>query len=729
MVRIASRSNKIILCTLLHSFIISCGSDGFSGQPVSGVDLDNAADVSLLDSWIVGDGNVKFDVDCPAASIGSRIGYSLTTENPTNFAACSNGVLEVPLPPSSVPYTVSIWGSPTKIIQTFVIYSVTQSFQIEDPTPELNGSFGGNFVDCSTSCVGSTHILANGNIVVAQPNDSSVDSNAGSVFLFDGASGQIIQKFSGDQAGDQYGSAIKELPNGNFVIVNSSDDNGLTINAGSVLLVNGATGTEISRVIGNDSQDQLGLTGIDVLPNSNFIIRSHVDDKGAIIDAGSAILVDGSTGIEIGRVEGDQDDDKVGSQAAAILPNGNYVIASFTDDNGAISDAGSVILVNGSTGNEVSRLSGDRDDDQLGLSVTPLSNNNYIVTSYLDDDGVTTINAGSIILVNGSTGNEIARVTGDQSEDRLGLNGVVVLSNGNFTVASSLDNENATSDTGSVLLMDANSGAVISTLYGDQATERVGLNGVTALTNGNYTIASRDDDSFGSVIDAGSVILVNGSTGSEISRIEGNQINDEFGSEGTVALQNGNYVIASPNDDSLSHNNAGSVVLVDGSTGIEISRFEGMQSDDLLGSDGVVALSNDNFVVLSSADDSGALNGGSIMVVNGSNGTQISRIVGDQANDRLGGVASGFVTILGNSSFVVGNYQDNNGSTLDAGSVMIIDSQSGELQKTIYGTQISQHLSSEGVIDSPLHKYFVIADDLFSGTFSNSGQLQLIPYE
>ena len=76
--------------------------------------------------------------------------------------------------------------------------------------------------------------------------------------------------------------------------------------------------------------------------------------------------------------------------------------------------------------------------------------------------------------------------------------------------------------------------------------------------------------------------------------------------ETVVTLSTGNVVITAPGD-STGGPYAGAVYLFNGATGALISTMTGTQLYDHLGSDGVTALANGNFVVRSSQWDNGTI--------------------------------------------------------------------------------------------------------------------------
>ena len=127
------------------------------------------------------------------------------------------------------------------------------SFELLDPTPGAGDEFGARVA-----------ILANGNIVVSDPGDSSIASSSGAVHLYNPLTQTLIASIYGDTANDRLGSSsITVLANNNFVIASEVDDVGGIVNAGSVRLVNGATGAQIgSTIAGDTASDRLGESSI-----------------------------------------------------------------------------------------------------------------------------------------------------------------------------------------------------------------------------------------------------------------------------------------------------------------------------------------------------------------------------------------------------------------------------------------------------------------------------------
>jgi uncharacterized protein YijF (DUF1287 family) len=538
------------------------------------------------------------------------------------------------------------------------------SFELVDPNAAASNEFGS-----------LTVILANGNIVVVSPLDDSGALNAGAVHLYNPFTKTVVASFYGDTADDQLGlSGITALGNNNFVIASYLDDVNSVTDAGSVMLINGATGAQIGTTLAGDANEYLGYDAITALGNNNFVIASRYDDVGSVVDAGSVMLLNGATGAQIGStLAGNKAKDNLGSSSVTALGNNNFVIASYRDNVNSVTDAGSVMLINGTSGAQIgSTLAGDTAYDNLGSSsVTALGNNNFVIASYSDDVN-SVVNAGSVMLINGATGAQIGTtLAGDTAYDRLGYDGVTALGNNNFVIASEYDDVNSVDGAGSVMLIDGTSGAQIgTTLAGDTAYDYLGSTSVTALGNNNFVIASRYDD-VNSVVNAGSVMLINGTSGAQIgTTIVGDTASDSLGSSSVTALGNNNFVIASYLDDVNSVTDAGSVMLIDGATGAQIgTTLAGDTAYDRLGYDGVTALGNNNFVIASAEDNVNSVtDAGSIRQID-TTGTQVSIITGAATSDMY---SIGVTNASTHNFYVVSLRKFDNNSLTDSGFATVV---------------------------------------------------------
>ena len=728
------KSFALILCTIV---IASCGGGGGGSSTPASSDatLSNLSVSAGAINPVFQAGITSYTLSVDNVVASSTVTPTLNQANAAvtvNGAAVSSGAASsaIPLIVGKTVLTTVVTAEDGSTTETYTVIILRKasvvSRELLDPTPGANDTFGSGVV-----------VLGNGNTVVSDPFDSSRFATNGAVHLYSPLSSTPIASLFGDAGGDQLGNGqITALPNNNYVISSPNDnENGIAL-AGSVRLLSGSTGQQIGATLAGDvALDKLGVDGITVLANNNYVIYSAFDDENGIVDAGSIRLVDGQTGAQVGAtLTGDATSPFSGINIVP-LTNNNFVVVFPGDNANGISFSGSVRLMNGSTGAQIgSTLVGDVANDLLGSSgVTALANNNYVIASGLDDEnGI--VNAGSVRLMNGSTGVQIGTtLTGDVIDDRLGESsfghrGVTALSNNNYVIASPNDDENGLSDAGSVRMVDGSSGVQIgSTLAGNVAGDFLGSSGVTALANNNYVIASSNDDENG-LTDAGSVRLVNGTSGLQIgATLSGDNASDFLGNGGVTALFNNNYVIASPNDDENGLSDAGSVRLVNGSTGVQIgATLAGDVASDNLGSSRVTALANNNYVIASPNDDeNGIVNVGSVRLVNGTSGVQIgATLAGDVENDFMGRDG---ITALANGSYVIKSDKDDENGIVDAGTVRLVNGNNGvQVGTTISGADTIE-MQNAFVVGPTSGDHYVLAQpDAENNAQAFAGRVRVI---
>ncbi|HSE13785.1 MAG TPA: hypothetical protein VLB69_14225, partial [Rudaea sp.] len=146
-----------------------------------------------------------------------------------------------------------------------------------------------------------------------------------------------------------------------------------------------------------------------------------------------------------------------------------------------------------------------------------------------------------------------------------------------------------------------------------------------------------------------------------ISTLKGHAKNDRVGSGGVTALSNGNFVVSSPNWDDGFTAGVGAVTWVDGTTGLDAvvavgNSLVGSQANDHVGNGGVTALGNGNYVVVSADWSSPSVASvGAVTWADGAIG--IVGVVAD-TNSLVGShagdhVGSGGAKTLANNNYVV----------------------------------------------------------------------------
>lgn len=511
--------------------------------------------------------------------------------------------------------------------------------------------------------------LTNGNYVLAISNWSGLGA---AVWCprNTGCTGTVETNVAlkGTTPGDNVGLDIVPLSNGHYVVGSAFWNDGATADVGAITWANGNTGlngspSPANSWIGSTAGDQAGSQLLP-LTNGHVVILSPFWQVTPGVRVGAATWMSGtgptsgvigSTNSMIGSTHGDS----IGSSSVA-LSNGNYVIGSSSWQNGAADNAGAARWGNGLGGSvgpvsAANALVGSTSGDTIGNQIEALSTGNYVVRSTNWDNGAAT-NAGAVAFGNGLTGSSGTisasnALVGTSSNDEYGMI-FRQLSNGNFVVASTAWNNNATADVGIVTWVNGNSGGngAVSggnSYIGSSANDRIGQD-LIALNNGNYLVSSPRFDN--GLADVGAVTWGNGNTGSSgfvnaANSIVGTQASDGLFQLSGLALANGDGLVAWPGFDNGGINDAGAILRVAGNgpssgTITAASAFVGTSTSEAVGFSQSKLYADDLLVVRSLMWDTGMapLNVGAACLRDARNG-----LVGATGPDAcvVGSVANG----------------------------------------------------------------------------------------
>ncbi len=189
-----------------------------------------------------------------------------------------------------------------------------------DPNPSADNGFGDTVVALST-----------GNVVITAPYDDAGGTDAGAVYLFNGATGALISTLTGSSDNDVVGiDGVTELTNGNFVVISSEWANGTATEAGAVTFGNGTTGVSgvvsaANSLVGSTTDDYVGfndngISAVTALSNGNYVVASFNWDNGTIVDAGAVTFGNGTTGV------------------SGVITSSNSLVGSTENDNVGFSD-------------------------------------------------------------------------------------------------------------------------------------------------------------------------------------------------------------------------------------------------------------------------------------------------------------------------------------------------------------------------------------------------------
>ncbi len=605
--------------------------------------------------------------------------------------------------------------------------------------------------------------LTTGNYVVGEAGGATFGSGTTGVSGLRSAANSLV---SGNDPNRQF--SVTALPGGNYVAVCWSCANGAVPDAGAATLGSGSSGisglvSAANSLVGTTANSRVGVGGITVLSNGNYVVRSPSWGTGAAANLGAATFGSGTTGVRgavssanslVGTSAGDAvgigTAEGFGRDGVLALTNGNYVVLSPGWNNGATLDTGAATFGSGTSGisgaiSAVNSLVGSTAQDRVSSTgVTALSNGNYVVRSATWSNGAAS-NAGAATFGAGTTGvtglvSPGNSLVGSAPGDAVSAGGVFVLDNGNYVVSSPAWDSGPATNAGAATFGSGStgvSGAVsqINSLVGSTADDQVGNAGITALSNGNYVVSSRDWDN-GAASNAGAATFGSGISGisgavSAANSLVGSTTGDAVGGAGVVALAGGNHVVSSPDWDSGAATNAGAATFAAGSIGISgpvspTNSLVGSTTGDAVSSGGVIALTNGSYVVGSPGWDNGATaNVGAATFGMGTGGIRgavsaANSLIGTRADD---GVSSDGLLAFSNGNYGVNSFRWDNGAALDGGAVTL-----GLAGGTVVGPVTSEHsvLGQGQVSGSPVTSaYDVLRNQLIVGQpFTNRVVLQ-----
>jgi hypothetical protein len=546
---------------------------------------------------------------------------------------------------------------PKNLVISAAPAGVLPQFDLIDPHPTAGGGFG--FL---------VTVLSNGNVVVTNPNDDFGGTNAGAVYLFDGLTGALISSLVGSAANDQVGTdGTYLLSNGNYLVRSTlwNGNRGAMTWGSATAGVSGAV-SEANSLVGSSPDDQIG-SDFDILRNGNYVVLSPFWNS----NRGAVTLGDGTTGVRgvvseansfVGSNPGD------GVSGVALLSNGNYVVATphWNANRGAVTWLSATDGVRGVV-SEANSLVGTDPGDQVGSSVTPLSNGNYVVGSPNWNGS-----RGALTCGNGTTGvrgivSQANSLVGSDPGDLVGSSGFnrfIILSNGNYVLATPNWNGNR----GAVTWGDGTSGvhgavSEANSLVGSDPNDQVGSN-VRPLRSGNFVVFIPSWNG-----NRGAVTWGSGTAGvrgivSEANSLVGSDPGDLVGSRSTISMSSGSYLVGSPNWSG----NRGAVTWGDGTAGIsgvvsEANSLVGSSPGDMVGTGSFASILNSGNYLVFTPNWNG--NRGAVTWGDGTTGShgvvsEANSLVGSDPGDLVGSN----VSFLSNGNYVAlsRNWNGNRGA-------------------------------------------------------------------
>lgn len=263
---------------------------------------------------------------------------------------------------------------------------------LHNPTPEAFDYFGRSLA----------YLSASNTLVISGYHDNTGATNAGSVYLYDGDTGQLLRPIHNPEPGekDYFGRSVAVM--GTNLVVGADGDSSQALHAGAAYLFDTTNG-ELLLEINNPYPEEGDQFGLVVAPLGNNIVVSSFKDNNGAPDAGAVYVFDGSSGDLLLTIPNPtpEEGDLFGYSAAVV---GEDILVGATGDNTGASGAGAAYLFNGETGELLLTIPNPTPevDDFFGYAVVGLQDNVLAVGAIGDSEGA--YSAGSVYLFDGDSG-------------------------------------------------------------------------------------------------------------------------------------------------------------------------------------------------------------------------------------------------------------------------------------------------------------------------------------
>ncbi len=504
------------------------------------------------------------------------------------------------------------------------LFDATTGSQLFKLMPGANrvGAYFGASVDLNGSFV-----------VVGAPYAGDPGFRSGAVSVFDANTGAFLRELAPNDGGDQDGFGHSVAIFGDFAIVGSPySDNERGTNAGSAYVFNVRTGDLIRKFLPSDASSSGRGFGWSVDLEGNVAIIGGTNTSNE-----AAYVVNTQTGEQLARLS--DPDGPVGAffgSSVAISGNYAFVGSRFAFAAPAV-QAGAIfqfmIVAGNQPGKQIAKFVRDvpTAGDQLGAAIA--ANDRHLVVGNLSIDTAAGVDAGAV-HVRASKPNESTADVGylvneiDASDGVAGDEfGSAVSSSGDWVlIGSPSDDHNPLNlvNAGSAWLVNRVSGSRTKLLpYGDQtAFDYFGLS--VAISGDFAVVGSPLDDDYGT--NSGSAYVFSVTTGAVLAKLRApdGAANDQFGY--SVAIS-GHWILVGANGDDDSR---GSAWLFNIQTGQQrkLVAFDGTTNPPFGDSFGwSVAISGDLAIVGAVFDDDRGTDSGSAYVFSVSTGTLLAKLL------------------------------------------------------------------------------------------------------
>ena len=296
---------------------------------------------------------------------------------------------------------------------------------LKNPTSEYLGRFG-------VSVAISHHI-----IVVGAIGDDTGDKDAGSAYAFDAMTGDLLHTLNNPtpEASDHFGYSV--AISGNTIVVGAPYDDTGAENAGSAYVFDASTG-ELLHTLNNPTPEDDDHFAMRVaISNDTIVVGARVDDTGAP-NAGSAYVFDAKTGTLAHTLNNPMPE--AGDYFGDVAISGNIIVVGANGDDTGATDSGSAYVFDATTGELLHTLNNPtpQEDDLFGVG-TAISGNTIVIGAFGDHTEGTYL-IGSAYVFDATTGSLIETINNPTPEEFEWFGYAVAISGDTIVVGAHNDN-------------------------------------------------------------------------------------------------------------------------------------------------------------------------------------------------------------------------------------------------------------------------------------------------
>lgn len=515
LLRTFSKPNPAVANERFGFSVAALGSDVLIGAPFDNTAAANSGAVYLFNGTT---GVLRQTLAIPTAPLGAGFGWSVAGVGNNILVGApftSAGTVTAPITQAGSAYLFNSTNG--ALLQTF-----------NNPTPAIRDQFGYSVAGLGT------------NVLIGAPYKAVAGlTNAGSAYIFNGTTGTLLQTLNkpNPSAGDWFGWSVAGV--GTNALVGAIGDSTGAINAGSAYLFNGATGA-LLQTFNNPNPGVGDYFGRSVAAvGSNVLIGSHSSDLTAT-NAGAAYLFNGTTGALLQNFANPNGVAGQGNEFGwAVAAVGQNVVITSHADSIAAPTAGAAYLfdLNGNL-----RPLSFTDNPSQSLTIAPSA-----ITAITNTGTNVILQANNDITVNQAiTTNRLIGTGGDltlQAGRSILVNANITTDNGNLSLVG-----NETAANGVVNAFRDPGNAVISIATGITLNSGRGLTNISLNTGAGLTNNTRSDITLGNITAGGLVVSNNGPNNGNINAIGTLNTSSAAGNGGSLTLTAAGNIITAALD-------------------------------------------------------------------------------------------------------------------------------------------------------------------------------------